>query len=109
MSSYKYFLTYLFVSWAVTMNAQENKSVQSTNPKPQHAFQFRSINQVGLLEGTDGGAFQIQTINGVQFRTWFLGIGVGIDNYRLRSVPLFVDLRKEFKVGTNYFFIYGGV
>jgi|GEM_PF-148267 len=109
MRSYKYILTSCAILFVLSTRAQENKSAQPAGSKPKRAIQFQSINQIGLLEGTDGGAFQIQTINGIEFRSWFLGIGVGIDNYRLRSVPLFVDLRKEFKVGTNYFFIYGGI
>lgn len=69
-------------------------------------LQFHSINQVGLLVGEKGGSFQAQTINGVQHKTFFAGFGVGIDGYRLRSVPVFIDLRKEFGSSENKFFIY---
>jgi len=70
-------------------------------------FQFHSINNVGLLEGQAGSAFQLQTINGFQHKSWFAGIGVGLDYYRYRTIPLFVDLRKEFGEKKNKFFVYG--
>ncbi len=69
-------------------------------------WQFHSINNVGLLEGQAGSAFQLQTINGVQYKSWFGGIGLGLDYYRFRTIPLFIDLRKEFGKGDNKFFVY---
>ena len=74
-------------------------------------WQFHSINNVGLLEGQTGSAFQLQTINGMQYRSWFMGIGLGLDFYRFRTIPLFIDFRKEFGSSVNKFFAYadGGV
>jgi hypothetical protein len=69
-------------------------------------WQFHSINNVGLLEGQAGSAFQLQTINGVQHKSWFGGIGLGLDYYRFRTIPLFIDVRKEFGKGENKFFVY---
>jgi hypothetical protein len=69
-------------------------------------WQFHSINNVGLLEGQSGSAFQIQTINGVRYRSWFAGIGLGIDYYRYRTIPLFFDIRKEFGRTSNKIFVY---
>jgi hypothetical protein len=74
-------------------------------------FQFHSINSIGLMEGETGSVFQLQTINGFQKKSWFAGVGVGLDYYRLRSIPLFVDLRKEFGKKEDKFFVYadGGI
>jgi hypothetical protein len=69
-------------------------------------WQFHSINNIGLLEGQTGSAFQIQSINGMQYRSWFGGIGLGLDFYRYRTIPLFIDLRNEFGNGINKFFAY---
>lgn len=69
-------------------------------------FQFHSINNVGLLEGQAGSAFQLQTINGAQYKSWFAGAGVGLDYYRFRSIPLFIDIRKEFGKRDSKFFVY---
>ncbi len=69
-------------------------------------LQFHSINIIGLLEGQAGSAFQLQTINGAQYKSWFAGAGVGLDYYRYRTIPLFFDLRKEFGTSGNKFFVY---
>ncbi|HMH33775.1 MAG TPA: hypothetical protein VK543_12135 [Puia sp.] len=75
------------------------------------SWRFHSINQAGLLEGEVGSAFQIQTINGIQHRTWFGGIGLGLDYYRFRGIPFFLDLRKAFSFSGKRFFVYadGGI
>jgi hypothetical protein len=73
---------------------------------PASTWKFHSINNIGLLEGQTGSAFQLQTINGVQYKSWFAGAGVGLDFYRYRTIPLFADLRKEFGHGANKFFLY---
>jgi hypothetical protein len=74
-------------------------------------FQFNSVNNIGLMEGEAGSVFQLQTINGFQRRSWFAGVGVGLDYYRFRSIPLFIDLRKEFGKKEDKFFLYtdGGI
>ena len=74
-------------------------------------WQFHSINNVGLLEGQTGSAFQLQSINGMQYKSWYGGIGLGLDFYRYRTIPLFIDFRKEFGNSVNKFFAYadGGV
>lgn len=69
-------------------------------------WQFHSINNVGLLEGQTGSAFQLQTINGTQYRSWFGGVGLGLDFYRYRTIPLFIDIRKEFGKSSNKLFLY---
>jgi hypothetical protein len=69
-------------------------------------LQFHSINNVGLLEGQAGSAFQLQTINGAQYKSWFAGAGVGLDYYRYRTIPLFIDVRKQFGKRSNKLFVY---
>ncbi|MBS1948725.1 MAG: hypothetical protein JST47_13260 [Bacteroidetes bacterium] len=69
-------------------------------------FRYHSINNIGLLEGQAGSAFALQTINGIQYQSWFAGIGVGLDYYRYRTIPLFFEARKEFGRSANTFFIY---
>lgn len=69
---------------------------------------FRSTVQGGLLEGEQGTAFQVKTINSLQYRTWSAGVGVGLDYYHTRSIPLFLDLRKAFGKGEAAPFLYAG-
>lgn len=67
---------------------------------------FRSIQQVSLINGNDAVSAGLQTVNGFALKGWFAGAGVGLDFYRYRSVPLFIDLRKEFPVKKNKIFVY---
>ena len=69
----------------------------------QDKFVFHSQNWVGMLEGQAGSAFQLQTINGVQKKGWFTGIGTGIDYYRFRSIPLFLNISKFLFTGQKFF------
>jgi hypothetical protein len=50
-------------------------------------------------------------VNGFQKGNWFAGVGVGLDYYLYRSVPLFADVRYEFGKNKNKFFAYadGGI
>jgi hypothetical protein len=74
-------------------------------------WRFQSIANVGLLEGQAGSAFQLQTINGAHYKSWFAGVGLGLDYYRFRTIPLFIDIRKEFGRSNSKFFLYadGGI
>jgi hypothetical protein len=56
---------------------------------------FTSLNQVGIAWGATDDALQLQTINGVSYKTYSAGIGIGLDYYWERTVPLFIDLRKN--------------
>jgi len=72
----------------------------------QHKATFSSQNYVGLLEGEQGSKFQLQTINGIKYKTWFTGLGTGIDWYYRRSIPAFLSLNKDFLIkGNRNFFI----
>ena len=82
----------------------------STGLNAQTKLKFQSQNFIGVLGGEKDASFQIQTINGVQYRTWFSGIGTGLDFYFQRSVPLFLSVGKYFSSKTNspYFSLDGG-
>lgn len=88
----------LFTAAVANAAAQQN---DDKNP-----WRFHSVNNIGLLEGETGSAFQLQTINGAQYKSWFGGAGIGIDYYRYRTIPLFFDLRKEFGKSSNKVFVY---
>jgi hypothetical protein len=91
-------LLFLLTIMAGNSSAQQNNIVKT--------WQFHSINNVGFLEGQTGSAFQLQTINGIQNKSWFGGVGLGLDYYRFRTVPLFFDLRKELGKSANKLFLY---
>ena len=102
MFNAKWSILVLIIIAAVTNCFAQQKIETST-------LQFHSINNVGLLQSQAGSAFQLQTINGVQLKSWFAGIGIGLDDYRFRTIPFFIDLRKEISKTKNKFFIYTDV
>jgi len=80
-------------------------SLNKTNGQDKVTLQ--SISSVGLLNGSKSSAISLQTILGAGFRHTFLGVGVGLDYYRFRTIPLFVDLRHEFGTRKRSVFLYG--
>lgn len=74
--------------------------------KTKQKISFSTINEVGLLTGDAGEAASLQTINGIKKAGFFAGAGVGLDFYGLRSIPLFIDYRKEFSSNKNTPFAY---
>lgn len=77
---------FLAVSLLLVMNviAQQNGEIK-----------FHSVNSAGVLKGANDASLQLQTINGIKYKSFSGGIGIGLDNYYFRTVPLFVDLRKN--------------
>jgi hypothetical protein len=88
----KYFFVMLFTFLFLSVDAQK-------------ATKFNSQNFVGILEGNGGTRFQLQTINGLSWKTWFAGIGTGLDYHYFRSVPLFLSLNKSFCACERSWFI----
>ena len=82
-------------------------NAQQINEKNSSA-KFTSIIQLGILEGDAGKTFgQIQLVNGIQQNAWFYGLGVGIDYYgSKRSVPLFVDVKRDLRKGNKTPFVF---
>ncbi len=81
-----------------TVSAQSNKN---------KSYQFHSINCLALINGNNGVSGALQTVNGFAKDQWFAGIGVGLDYYQYRTVPVFADLRYEIGKQRNKFFVYG--
>lgn len=66
---------------------------------------FNSMNSIGFASGQSEPQLVLQTVNGISFSKWFAGIGVGIDYYEYKTLPLFVDARRYFGKG-NIGFVY---
>lgn len=60
----------------------------------QERIKFSSINTAGFTAGHSGPYGVVQTINGINFENWFSGLGIGIDYYQNKSLPLFFDARR---------------
>jgi hypothetical protein len=67
---------------------------------------FSSITEAGLVIGDKGEALALQTINGIRKVKWFAGVGVGFDFYGQRTIPLFINYRRDFTDNRNTPFIY---
>src|SRR5204863_4866262 len=83
----------------------------SFGQKNNAAYKFHSINNISLINGDKGVSAGLQSVNGVQKGNLFAGVGLGLDYYLYRTVPLFADFRYEFGKTKNKFFAYadGGV
>lgn len=76
-----------------SLNAQKRLAPEATKRNCQCGFQ--GIVQGGLIEGNTGPSWHIQSVNGIYYKGWFAGLGVGIDYYMMRTVPLFIDVRRD--------------
>lgn len=94
-----------FIFSCCIANAQQKEKKK----KSGCGCEFSSIAQFGMLEGSAGSSFQIQTINGVRFGKFSTGIGVGLDKYRFRTLPVFLDLRTDLSKKPNTAFVYGDI
>lgn len=61
---------------------------------------------LGMLLGESASALQVQTEHGIQYRQWQAGLGIAFDNYRYRTIPLFLDIRRMLPLKTNSLFVY---
>jgi hypothetical protein len=52
--------------------------------------------QAALLNGDHSVSGQVQVSGGVEKKAWSIGIGAAIDYYKIRTVPLYADLRAAF-------------
>jgi hypothetical protein len=65
--------------------------------------------QVALLQGDRQLQAQPALVSGIRLSSrWGLGMGVGIDQYKIRTVPVFADLRyRLLEAKKNSLFFYG--
>jgi hypothetical protein len=73
----------------------QTDSLRQTNRQPNKCdCGFASYFNFGVLEGEARTALLFQTIQGMRFGKWFTGIGAGLEYYFVRTVPVFVDVRR---------------
>jgi len=86
-------------------------ALASFGQKKNTAYKFHSINNISLVNGDNEVSAGLQSINGFQKGNLFAGVGIGLDYYLYRTVPLFADFRYEFGKTKNKFFAYadGGI
>jgi hypothetical protein len=96
------FLTLLLLFF----NCVQSQEVKDNKGK----VKFQSDFQLGILIGQNGHNFQVQSVNGIRINTFSLGLGAGIDFYESRSIPVFLDIKKDLfdKRETPFFYLSGG-
>lgn len=65
-------------------------------PAQNGKFKFHSNNLIGIVGGESKVNLIFQTINGIEFSKWYCGIGVGVDYYNYKTLPLFFNTRRFF-------------
>ncbi len=85
------------------VSAQDSAYIKS-------GIHFQSILQTGLLTGKTKLGFQVQSINGIKWNTFSAGIGTGLDNYVIKTIPVFFDARTDIfrKNNSPFLFIDAG-
>ena len=64
--------------------------------KPACSCSFQGILSAGLAAGESSTKPIFQLSTGLQLNNFFTGIGAGLDQYKFKSIPLFLDGRYEF-------------
>jgi hypothetical protein len=68
---------------------------------------FGSQVSAGIVEGQYGTSFHVETVQGLRYKTWFGGIGAGLDYYYLRSIPLYLSATKFLSERNHSFYVQG--
>ena len=88
----KQLLKSMFALWLVLFTL--SAAAQDSTRIKERKFSFASYNSAGILLGQNNPHLSLQSVNGVQYGPWFAGAGVGLDYYYMRSIPVFIDLRR---------------
>lgn len=67
--------------------------------------------QIGVATGVaEKNELVLQVINSILYKSWFVGLGAGIDQYgNKRSLPFFIALQKAFLKNNHQPFIYSNI
>jgi len=73
----------------------------------QNKVEFSSAFKADLLNGeADKAGTELQFVGGVAYKSWFSGIGAGIDYYSgFKSIPVFIEIGKDLKSKKNTPFV----
>jgi hypothetical protein len=75
--------------------------------KAKRHYSFSSVNCLAFPAGNNSFSIGLQTINGIRKDKWTAGLGIGLDYYLYRTIPLFADVRREFGEKQNKWLMYG--
>jgi hypothetical protein len=78
----------------------------SGKTQEKKGIHYSALLQGGIMSGKHSNELVYQFINGVRYRNTFLGAGVGVDPYGIRTIPVFLSLRQQVFSKKNTPFIY---
>lgn len=82
----------LFLLHGMIVHSQQDSTrTQKSTP----AFHVNAT--AGLVVGANGRDVQAQILPGIKYKSWFAGVGAGLDYYYWRGVPVFVSVQKLFQ------------
>ena len=93
-----FFILLLFLLIKNENQAQENKKDKKF---------FSSQISAGIVEGEQNTSFHVEIANGIRYKTWFGGIGTGLDYYYFRSIPVYLSGIKYLSTRNHSFFVQG--
>jgi hypothetical protein len=70
-------------------------SMQLLAQKPAKRSKLYIVPQLGLINGDRYVSGQVALVGGKEKDGWGIGIGAAVDYYKLRTLPVFVDVRKN--------------
>lgn len=83
-------------------------SIPASAQKKKPVYRFSSFNSFMLMNGGSTTAAALQSVNGFKKNRWFAGIGAGLDYYLYRSIPVFINVSREFGTKKNKLFVFAG-
>jgi hypothetical protein len=86
-------------SFLVQVNAQHKKT----------AGKIYLIPQIALLNGANATSKQMMFTAGIKRNDWCIGLGAALDYYEVRTIPLFMDIRREISHKRHPFFAYSDI
>lgn len=87
------------------ITAQEIKKVRKDSFGEKKIFSSQISS--GIVEGEQNTSFHVEILNGIRYKTWFAGIGTGLDYYYYRTIPVYLSGIKYLSPRNHSFFIQG--
>jgi len=92
-------IVFLFVISPVVLTAQSNKQKEKIH--------YTGSYQLGIIVGKDYTTFGAQMIQGIRYKNFQTGVGVALDPYGFRTVPLFGHFSYAMRPQKNSIYVYG--
>ena len=87
------------------ITAQEIKNVRKDSFGEKKFFSSQI--SAGIVEGEQNTNLHVELLNGLRYKTWFAGIGTGLDYYYYRTIPVYLSGIKYLSPRNHSFFVQG--